>query len=87
MKVQSTKYTKGTLVLITYDPMPPLFGEVIDIVVNSTVILTLQKHKSLFFDPHYNAFAVRSTSELVAVQQRTLEWHNAFYSQNNFCII
>ena len=29
VKVQSTKYTKGVFVLITYDPISPLFGKVV----------------------------------------------------------
>ena len=52
--------------------------------MNSTIILTLQKHESLFFDSHYNGFVVRSTGGLVAVQQHTLEWHNVFHQQTTF---
>lgn len=85
VKVQSTKYTNGVFILITHDLISPVFGKVVDIiVVNSTIILTVQKHESMFFDSHYNAYVVRPTGHLIAVQQHTLEWHNAFHQQSTF---
>lgn len=85
VKVQSSKYTKGLFVLIKFDPISPVFGKVMDvIVVDNTVILSLQKHKRLFFDSHYNAFVVRSTRELVAIEQHSLEWHNVIHPRSTF---
>lgn len=85
LKVQNTKYTKGVFVLIHYDPISPVFAKVMDVIsLDTTMILSLQKQKILFFDSHYNAFAVISSRDFVALEQHSLEFHNVIYPRTMF---
>ena len=51
VKVQSSKYHTGVFILLRYDMMSPKYGKIADIVViNETVILSLQVFESRHFD-------------------------------------
>ena len=85
VKVQSTKYTKGAYVIVKYDPIDPVFGKIVDILlVDKTVVLSLEKFVSQYFYPHYNAFVVSSSAGLLALQQHRLEYHKVLYGRNSF---
>ena len=85
VKVQSTKYAKGAYVIIKYDPIDPVFGKIVDILlIDETIILSLEKFVSQYFYPHYNAFVVRSCGELLALPQHRLEYHKVLYGRTSF---
>ena len=87
IKVQSTKYIKGLFVLLTYDLICPVFGEIKDlIIVKGTAILLLKKYQSCFFDVHYNSFKVKPLPdcEQVAIEQHRLEFFNVIHRNTTF---
>ncbi len=85
VSVQSSKYTRGVFVLIEYDLIEPVFGKVVDLLeINGTIMLSLEKHKSLFFDVHFNSFVVKSLGEHIAVEQHTLTFYNVIHASTTF---
>ena len=85
VKVQSTKYTNGLFLLLKYDLISPVYGKIMDIMlVDNTAILSLQKYRTLYFDPHFNAFVVLSIPEKIAIEQHRLEYHYVIHPRTTF---
>ena len=64
------KANNAYLVLGT-DGLDPIFGRLDDILVinNSVVAFSVAKCKTLYFDEHYHAYAIRITSEQLLIVQ------------------
>ena len=85
IKVQSSVYKKGVFLLIHNDPMYPEFGKLVDIVlINSVVIFSLQIYVSEYFNTHYHAFSVKSTSKYVALSLDAVPFYHPLYIKQTF---
>ena len=65
--------------------MSPEFGKVLDIVVvNDTVIFSLQVFSSKFFDTHFHAYVIKCTSAHVAMPLDVLPHYHPLYAKHTF---
>ena len=85
VKIHTSHYRKGVYLLLRYDPMSPEFGKVLDIVVvNDTVIFSLQVFSSEFFDTHFHAYVIKCTSAHVAMPLDVLPHYHPLYAKHTF---
>lgn len=86
VEVQSSKYCKGVFVLLRYDDLSPEFGKIVDIVlVNGTVLFSVQLYVSDFLDTHYNSFVIKSTSSHRGILLDFLPHNRPLYAKRTFC--
>ena len=58
--INGTKYSKGNILLCTFDDGEPIFGRVLDIIVTQSkdCLFVLQPFIVVTFNQHYNAYEV-----------------------------
>lgn len=85
VKFHSTVYRKGVFVLLKYDDVTPEFGKIVDIIlVNDTVVFSLEMYVSDCFVTHYSCFSIKCTSSFVALALDCLPFVCPLYSKHSF---
>ena len=85
VKMHSYTYSKNVFLLLDYDPICPKFGKITDIVVvNDTVLFSLNVHTVDFYDSHYHAFVINSTHDDIVLLLDSLLYHYPLYQKYSF---
>ena len=85
INIQSSHLCKGVFVLLHYDVVRSVFGKVLDIAtVEQTIILCVQECYGHIFHDHYNAYEIKATGTVVAVNLRVLTDHRPLRARATF---
>ena len=85
IKLQSFVYRKGSIMLLNYEYLEPSFGRIEDIIVfNDVVIFSFQIYITDFSVSHYNAYAVKPTSDIISLPLSSLFYTRPLHLKNSF---
>ena len=85
VKHHNNLYHSGVFLLLHYDSLSPEFGKIVDIlVINDTVIFSLNLCMSECFVSHYNCFLIQSTSSNVALPLDKIFYSRPLYAKHSF---
>ena len=86
VKVQSTKYQKGSFVLHKWDDMHPEFAQLDDILtISGHVLFIMNVYLTDFFDNHYNTFILNNRPyNRIAVLQDNLVYFHVLHPRQLF---
>lgn len=85
VKLQSSKYYKGVYLLLKYDRLSAEFGKIVDIAfISDSVFLHMHVYTSDYFDEHYNAFVISSTSMYIVKLLDHIPYHRPLHVKQTF---